>query len=463
MTPRTFFVVLSFVPLAVIPGAPAPLFTVPRPAAPPQDGHLAGPPAPAPVTPMSTVEAIEVALDDLERLAHEDRPFIRYLWCPDKQFKPVVLALNIISRAVRPVRPWPLAGGRLLRVDLRLYGRYFDYPGSSKDLDEWLEFWEDLQYDPSFSLLVTRASVNFAAQVDPNVKKQFKAPVKRIRKVVDCPVYRGDDGKFYNWKYVYEYVEQDFFVLRFNPAHLPRLARLQEAAYSQAPIVHDLYFAARVLSTVKNKRAYAVVWGGRYYEFRGINKSKKKGVTDEDLFLRLFGIDNARKLFDQLQSDQRAGLFKSAVTDKPRRIDFFNTPAGRSWDVIGLGSITHDLADEDVDVDVHPVMNLLDFKDSAREEIFVGANGFHVYAIFDGKGNLLDEADIHVVTDRTVPGVATPVLQPALSCLACHEAEGSGGWKDAPNDVKKLLQNRTDPETGRGIPDLDVFLDVSRD
>src|SRR5262249_22618246 len=133
--------------------------------------------------------------------------------------------------------------------------------------------------------------------------------------------------------------------------------------------------------------------------------------------------------------------------------------SGRAWDFMGIGSITHDLRDRDIDVDVHPVMNLIDFKDQAREEIFVGANGLHVYAIFDGKGKLLDEAALDVVTDRTVPGNAAPKLQPALSCIACHEAEGSGGWRGVTNDVKLLLGDRRDT-FGRPRPDLDIFLDL---
>lgn len=412
---------------------------------------MQGPKKPAEAPPLTPGQAVNLALADARALPPEERCYYRYLFCPDGQFKPAALSLNMVSRNSVLVRPLPLAEGRILRADLRAY------VADEHDLEDWLDVWEDFQYDPWFALLITRAAVDFAATIDPNVKKQF--PTKKKRKVVDCPVYRGADGYLYNWKYVYEDVPDDFDVLRLVPAYLPQLAELEKLLHTRAPITSDAYFAARALTTVQNKGAYAQVWGGRYYDLRGIERSKKQGVTDEDLFLQHFGVKSAKELYATLTGDQRAALFRSGVTDKPRRVDFFNVRSGRAWDFMGIGSITHDLRDRDIDVDVHPVMNLIDFKDQAREEIFVGPNGLHVYAIFDGKGKLLDEAALDVVTDRTVPGNAAPKLQPALSCIACHEAEGSGGWRGMTNDVKLLLGDRRDT-FGRPRPDLDIFLDL---
>lgn len=422
-----------------------------------ESGMNFGPPKSLVLPLMSTIQAVDAAWADAMALPASDRYFVRYLWCADGDFKSANLALNVVSRGVVPVRAVPLAGGTLLRVDVRLYCRFDPNAppgGENQDIKEWLKLWEDFKYDPTFNLLVTKDNARFAGQKAVTTRK-----VKKER-LVDCPVYRKN-GKVYNQKWEEYEVEEkvDFDVLRYNPDYLdPKLAKLQEILYSEAPIVQDRYFSARALRTVKNKGVYSVVWGGCYYEFRGIKRSTKKGATDEDLFFNLFGVGNARALFDRLQSDQRAAIFRSGVTGKPRRVDVFQTPAGREGS--GLASVTHDLLDQDIDTGTHPIMNLLNFKDAAREDIFEGPNGMHAYAIFDGNGKLLDEADINAVSDRTVPSPHPPKLEGCLSCMACHEAEGSDGWRDVRNDARTLLGGRKDPLTGRMLPTLDLIADT---
>ena len=438
-----------------------------------------GPPAPEEPTPMNATQAVDLAVADSERIPPNDRRYVRYLWCPAGQFKSANLTLNVISRGAAPIRALPLAQGRLLRVDVRHFARFFsnspaDYAGVNPDVEEWLRYWEYLKYDPTFNLLVTRDNARFAQGELPNLNKK-KIVKKTVEKKVPSAPYRGRDGQVYDYKIEEEEIEEevddgkvDFLVLRFNPDYLPALAKLQKLLYSEAPIVLDRYFMARALHTVKvdpvskDQTAWSVVWGGLYYEFRGIKRSNQEGVSDEDLFLRGFGIDNLQQLFDRLQTDQRTAIFHSGVTGRKRRVDFFNTPSGHAWDVMGVGSITHDIRQEDTDVGTHPLMNLLTFKDNAREDIFVGPNGMHVYAIFDGNGKLLDEAAINVVSDRTIPSPHPPRLQCAMSCIACHEADGSDGWKNIGNDVKKMMSNRRDPLTGRLSLDLDIFSDTTQ-
>jgi len=396
---------------------------------------------------MSQRQAVQQAVADALSLPAAERPFIRYLWCPDGQFKAANLALNIIARGAVPVRarvltpsrvkglPGGTPAGVLLRVDVRSYARFF--PGTlvsvpNPDVADWLKYWEYMKYDPTFNLLVTKDNVDFATY-----QKQVK-----------------DTGQ----------AEDD--IIRLNPDYVPELGKLQELLHSEAPILLDRYFMSVVLHTIKkdpvrkDDNAYTAIWGGLYYEFRGIKRSKEKGTTDEDLFLHDFGIDNREAFFDRLGTDQRSALFRSGVTGRQRRVDFFNTPGGRAWDIMGVGSITHDIRQEDIDTGTHPLMNLLTFKDQAREDIFVSANGMHAYAIFDGQGRLLDEAAPNIVSDRTVPEPHPPRLQCALSCIACHEAEGSDGWKQIGNDVKKLLGNRVGFSGEKQLPGLDIVADL---
>lgn len=443
--------------------------------------ELAEPPPPQEPPPLGAAQAVAWVEQDAAKMDPADRRYMRYIWCPDGKFKAANVGLNVISRGNFPVRAVPLANGHLLRVDSRMYVRFFAEANSpySSDLEEWLKAWEQLRYDPTFNLLVTKDNVRFAkgelASLPGATRKVKKKVTEKVKKKVDVQPYLAPDGKWHSTKTIEVDEEKevdvaedvDFLVLRLDPDYLPALAQLQKQLATAAPIVLDRYFLARAMQTVKvdpvsqEQTAWSVIWGGLYYDFRGIKRSQDKNVTDEDLFLQQFGLGNAAKLFDRLQTDQRAAIFKSDVTGRPRRVDFFNTPSGKAWDVMGVGSVTHDLRQEDTDVGTHPIMNLLKFKDQAREDIFVGPNGMHVYAIFNGAGKLLDEAAINIVSDRTIPSPHPPRLQCALSCIACHETEGSDGWKAVGNDVKKLLGDRVDIASGQRRPDLDIFFDAT--
>lgn len=383
-------------------------------------------------------DAVKLALADLLTIALFERPFQRYIWVPNAttdDVKAATIALGVISRASVPViRPYPFdrvfgmpvapdtVAPMLLRVDLRKYAP------RERDLIEWVKLWENFAFDPMFNLLLTRDELKFAARYGLSEK--------------DLP-------------------SRDVDVIRVNGPHIDpgALYGLQVYTLSKAPIVSDNYFAWRVLSTIKDKGVYAQVWGGLYYEFRGIRKAKdvkgKEKATDLDLFLEDAGVGNikagftADKLFDKLRSDQRVAMFKSGVTGKPRRADWFHGPDSR--DGTGSISVTHDLRDQDVDIGTHPVFNLIDFKAAAFEVIAERTNGFHAYAIFDAEQKLLDETGQDVVSDRTVPSPWPPRLQSGISCIACHEASGDDGWKPMVNDVKKLLSRK-----------LDVFGDLSQ-
>lgn len=406
---------------------------VPAPAPPAAPGRLRALPVPD--------DAVGQALADVLTLAPYARPYARYVRVREgtleadaegrpldppalsRDGKAVALTLGMVSRSVFPnVRPVPVAGGQLLRIDLT------QYAPRPRDLREWLRLWEEFRFDPDFNLLLTRDELELAAKYGVDTSHREKVDVDVVR--IDGP--------------------------HIDPA---ALYRLKKETHSEAPVVGDRYLAWRALSTVKNDGVYKVVWGGLYYELRGVRRAKDvkgaKDATDLDVFLDDAGVGNVKagltadRLFERLRSDQRVAVFKSGVTGKPRRADWYHSPDAR--DGTGWVSITHDLRDKDVDVSFHPLYNLLNAKEAAFEVIREGANGFPVYAIYDGQQKLLDVAAQDVVSDRTVPPPFSPLLQSGISCIACHCAQGDVGVKPLTNDAKRLLSGR-----------LDVFGDLSR-
>jgi hypothetical protein len=413
-------------------------------------------PAPAPRQAPGRLRALPVpddavgqALADVLTLAPYARPYARYIRVREgtleadadgkplsppalsRDGKAVALTLGMASRSVFPnVRPVPVPGGQVLRIDLT---QYAPRPG---DLREWLRLWEEFRFDPDFNLLLTRDELEMAARYGVDAGKGEKVDVDVVR--IDGP--------------------------HIDPA---ALYRLKKETHSEAPVVGDRYLAYRVLRTVKDRGVYRVIWGGLYYDLRGVRRVKDLDgrrrkeadavkATDLDILLDAAGIGNIRagltydRLFERLRSDQRVAVFKSGVTGKPREVEWFHGPDSR--DGTGAFSITHDLANKDVDIGTHPLYNLEYIRAAAYEVIGEGTNGFPVYAIYDGDQKLLDVADAtQVVADRTVPDPFPPALQCGDSCLACHCAQGDVGWKPLRNDAKRMLSGR-----------LDVFGDLSQ-
>jgi hypothetical protein len=188
------------------------------------------------------------------------------------------------------------------------------------------------------------------------------------------------------------------------------------------------------------KGALTQIDGGQYYNFKGIRpaseEEKKKGLSDYDVFLISKGI--SEKLITELRADQRVAMIKSFVTGKPRRIDFFDRPA-RTSNNQGLIIVTQDVLDGDYDVKSDPFLNLLNFKVGGKELIYEENNGHLGFILFDGNGNLVDEAPPNLVSDHTIPAPYTKRLQPAISCIRCHGRPGDSGWKPFENHVRTAL------------------------
>jgi hypothetical protein len=379
----------------------------------PTKGKPPDPPAEdGPIKPHATTDSgVREALRDIGiEAVFGAGPVTRYIFIDDTDeelFKATVLALHYVLRASHPIHytaiPGPLSV--IIRVDLSE-----SYPGE-KNLADVLKVWEGFRFDPQFNLLLTPDVVELSA---------FSVKIPDEAKTGET--------------------------LRFNAPDLDQQQYeiLKAVTGSQAPIVDYRYLIFRALSTIKDDGPYRDIFGGLYYDLRGIKKAdaeqKKKGATDQDVFFETLGVGNIaagepyEKLLDRVRGDLRPSLFISDVTGHPRSVVAFHTPGereGGSW-----GAVTWDLKRKSIDVRQHPVLSQIKPKIDAQEAIF-GTAVLPIFALFDGKGNLLEKADADVVADRTAQAPHDTELQSAISCIRCHSEET---WKPLRDDIAGLLE-----------------------
>lgn len=380
-------------------------------------------------------EALATALMDIQTVPVQERIFTRYIWLTRnlEHIKGLSFAWASLSTSpvIEPWRPVPVARGRinLARVDLRI--------------GNLLTVWEELQFEPKFSLLVTKDVLAFLQ----------KEPLVRVEQdvLLDVPPF-VQNGVRYTKRWDKKITEVPFSqakmdVLRLLGEHIDPIlfAALVDATGSQAPVVTIDYFLFRGLSTIKGIGLYKTLYGGLYFELSGTPRAGKKG-TDLDALFESLGIGSveagitAEKVFEKIPSDQRIGVFRSGVTGKPRQVEVLRTLVARDGQAII--SITHDIKDQDVDIATHPMMNLLKFKDAGREIIYTRLNGMNGFVLANGDGKFVEEVPPDIASDTTIPTPHTKRLQSAISCIRCHSNEG--GWRVLTNDVKKLLGNYLD-------------------
>lgn len=465
-------------------------------------------------------DAVAQAWADLQAIPLFSRLFTRYVWIQEGQPVPLKqsmrttsLTLNYVSRASSIRMPPPVAAssGHLIRVDLRMYAP------RDVDIRDWLKEWEELRFDPMFALLLTKDTLEFAdkAVVEALGVESRRLPRKKVARTITRKAtvpggwreetrtiqhpggpftWPDDTGRHHDdlrpglfevdlrfrlpdtEKEIAETIEEEVplalanigangaaDVVRLNPAHIDpgAYAKLQLFTGSEAPVVDHRYLKARALTAIRDKGVFKTIFGGLYYQFRGVKKAKDvlgrdTKATDLDLFFQNLGVGNikagetADQLFERLRSDQRAFLLRSGVTGKPREGDVLPTEAEREGS--SRGAITGDVKDEDVDLGERSFAVLLKPVRRAREAIFPGLNSMPITALFNEQGALQDEVPPDVAVDTTIPSPHTKRLQPIISCLRCHAADGSDWWKPLPNDVKTLLGRRQ----------LDLFGDLSQ-
>lgn len=416
-------------------------------------------------------DAVHLALSDVLSLPEHDRCYMRYVWNQrifgDKvgdrrSARTTSYAVNTVSQASAISKPWPIAHGELVRIDLRIYAP------QQKDRDRWTKFWEELRFDPAFSRLITKDAVDFEERrVNVGRERYVHHPGGDFTYPADC-VYGGQvvralaAGEYrvetLKDQYRTERVRKVKAVARYNSEAIDPLAmaQLQYETDSEAPVVEHRYLKWRLLNSIKSglrvsvsSKLYETVFGGLYYDFEGIRKAEKG--TDLELFFADLGINLKEALFNRLRSDRRIALTRSGVTGHPRDIEVFSVPSAPAGNV--GGAITGDVAVQDVDIGDRAYANLLSPRRQAREGIFPKPNGLLRYVLVNGQEELQDRVPADIATDTVVPDPHSKELEPAISCILCHSLKGRDGWHGAQNQVLLLIKRRLDvfdDVTGRG-------------
>lgn len=397
-------------------------------------------PAPAPA------DAVAFALADIATVPKGDQPFQRYVWVPDANkdnIAEVKYTAALVSRSTVLYSPKSVAGGRLVRIDLRMMAPRSD--NNNKDFLEISQIWEKYAFDPYFHIvrttdeaLPTNAKLLKNIDGDPEGAKRLEYDGEKWFVSPGGKSYQLVDGDWVPKKLTF--AKKQNVAVAGAHVGLDQHVMLQGLTQSNAPIVRYDWWIIKTLTTLD---------GGLYYEWIGIERNPKD-TTSLKAFLKKFGGDE--DLVAKLRGDQRAAMFKSRVTGRPRMIETFRGVAVRPDSGTGIISITYDTKEGDVGADTDPIRNLLEFKATALEVIVERQSGMHVFALFAANGDLQDSAPDNVVKDHTIPAPYTARLEPGISCIRCHGP--FDGWQPFQNEVKLML------EAGKG-GGLDVFDDLS--
>ncbi len=396
----------------------------------------------------SPADAVAYALADVAGVPAGDQPFQRYVWIPDgnkENVAEVKYALNLVSRATVLINPKVVGGGRLVRVDLRTLAPRSD--GKTADIDEIHQIWEKYAFDPYFHIirstddaLPTNARVLKSLDSDPTGSRRFEHDNTTWYLSPSGKSYKLQDDEFVPARLVFAKKQK----IAVAGAHvgLDQHVMLQGLTQSSAPVVRADWWVIKTMTVLED---------GLYYEWVGAKRNAVPGKTDLRAFLDKFGA--ADELVAGLRSDQRAAMFKSRVTGRPRRIDVWRSQGVRPDSGTGIVSLTYDTKEGDVAADTDPFRSLLELKAAAGELILEGPNGMHKFGLFSlVDQSLQDSAPDNVVKDHGIPAPHTARLEPAISCIRCHAP--FDGWQPFQNEVKLLL-------SGGNAGGLNVFDDLS--
>lgn len=145
-----------------------------------------------------------------------------------------------------------------------------------------------------------------------------------------------------------------------------------------------------------------------------------------DGWYQSLGID--KKTVVALQANRGANLFRSGVTQKPRRLSRYQGPLGSAWN-------TYD--SQETDDPRHDPFRFpgFDAEYDAGEFIAAKANGLHMFGLYARNGKRQDSVPDTIAKDTSDPA-GDGRLVPMLSCVRCHSADG---YRAFDNDMKDLL------------------------
>lgn len=368
-------------------------------------------------------DAIPLAVADLTSLPVLDRQFQRYIWIPEgspELANQVSFAVNAaVSQSSVIVLPTIVADGKLVRWDLRILAAEEQY------LPKLITLWDKLSIEPYFHVNLKSSESTPLPSVtgDPPGSIRFQSNDTLHFRTANGITYQFIDGAWINKRSIAKGDDVSSFGSHVD---LSQAVMLQGLTQSNAPIVRYDWFIVKILSALD---------GGLYYDFVGVERNPA-GKTAQEAWLESIGL--SEKTVQNLRSDQRAAIFRSNVTGRPRRIDVFQGSYVRPSAGSGLVTITHDIGEGDVGADKDPIRNLLDIKDKAREVIAERRNGMHIFLLFDNQGNLQNSAPDDVVRDHTIPSPHPARVQSAIGCIRCHGP--FDGLQPFGNDVQKMLK-----------------------
>lgn len=287
----------------------------------------------------------------------------------------------------------PIAGGRLLRLDLG------EICTDEADQANLVATWDRLnRVDDAFSFNIVTTEI---VKVDPPLKingKTFRTQ-ERINRTTG-------------------------FAAHVAPV-MTELSAL--TGNNKAPIIDARELIRSATTTLE---------GGLYYRFRRLTP----GVTKLKDYLASRGASEQQ--VEQLESLEKAVVFFSEVSGKERMVAVFRGAGVRASRGGGVVSITFDPFDEDRSDGQSPARNLLNFRGRGHEVIVEFANGFHEWTLWNEAGVLVDVAPQNLVSDGDIPNPHTKNLQPGISCIRCHARDQ--GWRGLVNDAPKLIAGGTD-------------------
>lgn len=311
-------------------------------------------------------DAVAICRIDVERQAVESRPYVRYLSLielPPEIRRDVARVLSGHTRGLsRETELTPLtviAGGQILRLDLRDYG--------------WsVELWEKLaEADPYYHV-----RIEWPGGIWPGDGKQYKAAAFRVKAIAPW-MSEGEHGP-------------------------ENLAALVLATNSQAPLVRGDWFFNQTASAVDREPNYYTFLGvknlGDYQKIVGIDPKRKRNKIELRESVEDSGVSIQARAVVREDSDEGGYLWSTLdvrkATDKVNPLRVLGRTFQRNWDAAGKG-------------------------DAAQELIGTLPNSLVVYGLFNNAGEIQASAPDFVGGDRLTQTKDTRIHNP-VSCVRCH-------------------------------------------
>ena len=339
--------------------------------------------------------AVAVA-HDLRSMPADIRPAYRYFWClhPDDHLALSVALNYAVSRTARIYAHDVLGNGAIARVRLDQLA-----PRTKEFAQAALTFSRLAGRDPYF-----HTSIERLLEVEEFEWKGARYKAINVDTGFIAPVY-GAAGKA-----------------------LHAMSAADPTQPAAGVLLRADWFARKALTQID---------GGAYYAFKALKgPDPNQPPVKFDVYLRSRGVDPV--VVAEFRSKNRAAMFRSKVTGKPRWTEAFRATAVRPDIGTGTCMVTHDVKTERVGrADFDVFRNLLEASDDGREVLIEGPNGLWEATLFDGDGNLVDSAPDSLVSDHTIEAPFDRRLEPVLSCIACHSQ--NSGWQPMPNQVREML------------------------